>query len=70
MSKSTSNTANVQSILGKKNNAVVTSSKQTLHDENGKEVRSLYYITITTDKGTLVINTGETNYKKIKELAP
>lgn len=63
------NKTNVLDEVAKKmqRNATVSSKKQDIM-EDGKVVRSLWYITIETDKGTLQINTGEKNYNEVQKM--
>lgn len=46
----------------------VTVSKQSLTDEAGKIVRSIYYLNIKIGDETITINTGQKTYDKIKTL--
>lgn len=67
MAKATTNTA-AQEILGAKYNAHVKTAKQTVNDENGNLVKGLFYLNITTDKGTMQINVGNKTYNAVKKL--
>lgn len=50
-------------------NARVTASKQMVTDEEGKPIRSLYYITITGPDGKkAIINSGDKTYTALKEM--
>lgn len=50
------------------NNANVKTAKQTVNDENGNVIKGLFYLTITTEKGTLQINVGNKTYNSVKKL--
>lgn len=49
------------------NNATVRTYKQEI-TQDGKVVRSLYYIEIKTETGEMTINTGEKNYEKVQKM--
>lgn len=50
-------------------NAKVSVSKQTLNDEEGREVRALYYLAVVTEKGNMKINVGQKTYEEIKKIS-
>lgn len=68
MATQTTKTATVTQNT-KVNNAYVRASKQTVTDEDGKVVKTLYHLAIASEKGAVTLNVGEKTYTQIKQLA-
>lgn len=57
-----------EEILGKKNNAHLSVAHHTVNDETGKVIKGMFYLTITTEKGTLQVNVGSKTYNAVRKL--